>query len=251
MAGLEPLNSLIGKFVSLWQAGLDASLELKTFQGEANAHIHVGLGQAPCLQKTQPHPHHYSSPSHVRRRARRAEARRLAAAEQVVQVEEAVQVDGVHTEEAANPEVGQVVVDEVTAGKAFPTLNVAGNAFGTCGAAAVEVTRKVNATVEDEVCPNDEYLSKLEDVEKMKCTIQLFPEKDYNIELFRDNVENYFSQGKEIIERVVNCKVENSGRNIRLESIVKRKLWINFFSEPQASYVDLSCVKRVIHDCRD
>ena len=85
----------------------------------------------------------------------------------------------------------------------------------------------------------------------MKCTIQLFPEKEYNIELFRDTVENYFSQRKDIIESVVNCKIENSGKNIRLESIVKRKLWINFFSEPQANYGDLSGVKRVIHDCRD
>ena len=133
------------------------------------------------LQKTQPHPHHHSSPSRVRRRARRAEARRLASAEQVVQVEEAVQVDGEHAEEAAYPEVGQAVVDEVSADKAVPTLNVAVNAFGTSGAAAVEVTSKVNATVEDEVCPNDEYHSKLENEDKMNCTIQLFPEKEYKM----------------------------------------------------------------------
>jgi hypothetical protein len=144
-----------------------------------------------------------------------------------------------------------VVVDEVSADKVVPTLNIAGNAFGTSGAAAVEVTSKVNATVEDEVCPNDEYLYKLENEDKIKCTIQLFPEKEYNIELFRDTVENYFSQRKDIMESVVKCKVEKSGRNIRLESIVKRKLWINFFGEPQANYGDLSGVKRVIHDCRD
>ena len=143
MVGLEQLNSFTEKCVSLWQAGLDASLELKTFQGEASAHIHVGLGQAPCLQKTQPHPHHHSSPSRVRRRARRAETCRLASAEQVVQVEEAVQVDGEHAEEAANPEVGQVVVDEVSADKAVSTLNVAVNAFGTSGAAAVEVKARL------------------------------------------------------------------------------------------------------------
>ena len=66
MAGLEQLNSFIGKFVSLWQAGLDASLELKTFHGEASAHIHVGLGQAPCLQKTHQTSHRFLSPSHLR-----------------------------------------------------------------------------------------------------------------------------------------------------------------------------------------
>jgi hypothetical protein len=94
MAGLEQLNSFIGKFVSLWQAGLDASLELKAFQGKASAHIHVGLGQAPRLQKTQPpQPHHVPSPSRVRRRARREEARRLAAEQ---------------AEDAANTEARQV-----------------------------------------------------------------------------------------------------------------------------------------------
>ena len=89
MAGLEQLNSFIGKFVNLWQTGFDASLELKTFNGEASVHFHVGLGQAHCLQKAQPRPHHHVSPSRVRRRARRAEARRQAA-------EEAAKVEAEH-----------------------------------------------------------------------------------------------------------------------------------------------------------
>ena len=67
--------------MNLWQAGLDASLELKTFHGEASGHIYIGLGQPPCLQKTQPTPHRVLSPSRLRRRARRAAARRLAAEE--------------------------------------------------------------------------------------------------------------------------------------------------------------------------
>ena len=46
-----------------------------------SAHIHIGLGQAPCLQKTQPTPHRVLSPSCLRRRARREEARRLPAEE--------------------------------------------------------------------------------------------------------------------------------------------------------------------------
>ena len=48
---------------------------------------------------------------------------------------------------------------KVSADIAVPTLNVAEIVLG--GAAALEVTSKVNATVEEEVCPNDEYLSKL------------------------------------------------------------------------------------------
>ena len=47
---------------------------------EASVHIHVGLGQAPCLQKTQPRPHHHvTRPSCVRRRARREEAAQVEA----------------------------------------------------------------------------------------------------------------------------------------------------------------------------
>ena len=72
-----------------------------------------------------------------------------------------------------------------------------------------------------------------------------------NIEVFRDSVQKYFDQRKDIIESIVACKIENSGRNVRLETIVKRKLWINFFSEPEENYEDLPGVKRVVHDCRD
>ena len=85
----------------------------------------------------------------------------------------------------------------------------------------------------------------------MKCSIQLVPENPCEIELFRDAVEKYFSQRIDIIESVVICQVENSGKNIRLETIVKRNLWINYFSEPKKNYGDLPGVKKVVHDCRD
>ena len=72
---------------------------IEKIHGKVSAHIHVGLGQAPCLQKTQsPKPHHVLSPSRVRRRARREESRRQAA-EQAAQVE---------AEDAANMEARQV-----------------------------------------------------------------------------------------------------------------------------------------------
>ena len=179
MAGLEQLNSFIGKFVSLWQAGLDTSLELKTFQGEASAHIHLGLGQAPCLKKTHQQPRHVPSPSRVRRTARRAEACRLAA-------EGAAHVEGEHAEEATNFE---------TTEHAVTTFDEAGNALGTSDAAAVAVGR-VNATLNDEVCPNEEYFPELENIVQKKCTIQLIPVNQGNIELFRDSVEKYFNQRK-------------------------------------------------------
>ena len=150
--------------MSLWQAGLDASLELKTFHGEASAHIHVGLGQAPCLQKTQPTPHRVLSPSCLRRRAWREEARRLPA------------------EEGA-----QDVLAE-TAEKSEPTLDEAGKALRT-SEAAVKVVEQVKETVYDEVCPNAEYFTQLEKSSKKKCSIQLFPVNQGDIDSFRDSVE--------------------------------------------------------------
>ena len=50
MAGLRELNSFLGKFVSLWQEGHTASLQLSTTGGEAHLNLQVGLGRAPQLQ---------------------------------------------------------------------------------------------------------------------------------------------------------------------------------------------------------
>ena len=137
-------------------------------------------------------------------------------------------VDGGHAEDRQ--------VEVATADKADSALSNSD--------AAVEVINIVNLSVEDEVCPNAEYLSKLEEM-KVKCSIQLVPENPCNIDLFRDKVKEY------IIESVMICKVENSGKAVRLESIVKRQLWINYFSEPEAKYGDLPGVKKVVHHCRD
>ena len=45
MAGTGQFNDFIGKFFNLWQEGLDATLELKTSDGEA----HVILRAGPLL----------------------------------------------------------------------------------------------------------------------------------------------------------------------------------------------------------
>ena len=137
---------------------------------EASVHIHVGLGQAPCLQKTQPPPHNVASPSRVRRRARHAEARRQAA-------EEAEQVEA---EQIANNEGRQV--EKTTPENSVALFDEAGNAISTSDD-AVEVVDKVDATVNDEVCPNDEYFPELEKTVKIKCSIQLFILNNWDIDL--------------------------------------------------------------------
>ena len=81
---------------------------------------------------------------------------------------------------------------------------------------------------------------------------QIFPENNMQIEEFRETVENYFKSRKDIIEKVIECNIENFRSNIRLVSVVKiRKVWLNFFNDPRGKYGDLQGVRRVLHDCRD
>ena len=70
MAGLQELNSFIGKFVSLWKGGFEASLNIQSKAGKATMNLQVELEEALPVKKV--------SPSQFRRRERRAEARRLA-----------------------------------------------------------------------------------------------------------------------------------------------------------------------------
>ena len=54
-------------------------------------------------------------------------------------------------------------------------------------------------------------------------SIQLVPVNQSNIEVCRENVETYFEERKDIIKRILACKIENAGRNVRLETIVRRE----------------------------
>ena len=88
--------------------------------------------------------------------------------------------------------------------------------------------------------------------DRRKCSVQLSPVYLYNIETFRETVERYFNQRKDVIAKVIACKVENFGQNARLESVVKIvRVWLNFFNEPKGRYEDFPGVKTVVHDCRD
>ena len=74
------LDSFILKFKSLWYSGIDAHLDVDTHAGQAWVGLRVGLGHGhpPAVQ---PHVQRKKeSPSRQLRRARRAEARLLAAA---------------------------------------------------------------------------------------------------------------------------------------------------------------------------
>ena len=75
--GLTQFQSFIGKFLSLWQQGLDARLRVNTSAGQAWIQLHVGLGDAHRPQQQEPQGHvRVPGPARLRRRQRRAEDRR-------------------------------------------------------------------------------------------------------------------------------------------------------------------------------
>ena len=233
------LDSFIKKFQQLWKAGFTAHLDLNAQAGKAWVGIRAELGHAPgpAVHQKVHHPSSSHSshrgPAYQRRQDRRRQAAQAAAA-----AEQAAQVEAEHAEKAADTEAREVDIE--TAEVAEATQH--NSDF------AEEAVKKVNVTVRDEVCPDEEYSSSLK---KMKCTIQLVPLNQSNIEAFRNNVENYFEERKDIIESIHACKIENAGKNVRLEAIVRRQLWMNFFNDPNENYGDLPGVHRVVHDCRD
>ena len=55
MSGLEELNSFVGKFVRLWQTGVESSLHLSSQGGKAFINLQAGLGQAPPIHPSLHH----------------------------------------------------------------------------------------------------------------------------------------------------------------------------------------------------
>ena len=110
MAGPQELHSFVGKFVTLWQRGLDATLHVETKSGNAFINLQVGLGEAPPL--FQHHLRRQPTPSQVRRHQRRAEARQQSAAEQATAAKalaaEAPAVEATAAESPVSEETEQV-----------------------------------------------------------------------------------------------------------------------------------------------
>jgi hypothetical protein len=239
------LDSVIKKFHQLWKAGFTVHLDLDAHAGKAWVGIRAQLCHPLGPEHQQIH-HPFSSPSSQRGTVyQQRQERRRQAAEAAAAAKQAAQVEAEHADKAADTEARQV--DKETAELAVTPFDEAGDAL-VASDVAVEAVDKVDGTVRDEVCSNEEYFSC---IEMKKCSIQLIPVNQANIEVFRENVEKYFEERKDINESIVTCRIENAGRNVRLETIVRRQRCINLVSEPEEKYGDLPGVKRVVHDCRD
>ena len=127
MAGLREVNSFVGKFVHLWQSGFNANLNIKSCAGNASINLEIELGQAPFLPPTN-----HVSPSRLRRRHRREEARKVAVqagdssivtenvAEAIIEeVIEADEANGVIEREAEEATVGTTSGSESNAEEAL------------------------------------------------------------------------------------------------------------------------------------
>ena len=93
------LDSFIDKFKSLWNAGLEAHLDIDTQAGQAWVGLRLSLGHPPGPHHQLPPHIQRNSPSRQRRRERRAAARKESA-EKVAQkqtAEEVVEKDATRT----------------------------------------------------------------------------------------------------------------------------------------------------------
>ena len=182
MAGLTQFQSFVGKFVSLWEQGLDARLNVNCSAGQAWIQLQVGLGDAHGPQQQEPQGHvRVPGPARLRRRQRRAEERRKEAENAKEASTGKVVVD-----EAAEKDAQRIVQDEICPDAEY--LN------------HVKVSEKVT--------------------EKKMCSVDFYPKDLEKMENFRKDIEDYFKERKDIIEEVIDTQIEDFERIVPLRSVV-------------------------------
>ena len=107
----------------------------------------------------------------------------------------------------------------------------------------------------DEVCKDEEYnKAKVSKKEKSICSVDIYP-LTYaldGLESFRASIEEYFTNRKDVIEKVIKCEVVNYGNNVNLVVEVKvPRGWIFFFGDPEENYPDFKGIRTVRHMCED
>ena len=159
MAGPGHLKKLVGDFYRLWKTGHSASLKIRTQTGQAWATLQVGLGSyhpvpppphnelgRDGLHPPPPHPihgHAQGKNSKLRRKEKRAEARRIAAEQVAKDAEEALKNEAEQTslnaEKALNQgaEIATRTVAENVTKDAEETSN---NAAENASKASTEIT---------------------------------------------------------------------------------------------------------------
>ena len=159
MAGPGHLKKLVGDFYRLWKTGHSASLKIRTQTGQAWATLQVGLGNyhpgpppphnehgREGLQPPPPQPLHANAQgknSKLRRKERRAEARRTAAEEVAKDAEEALKNEAEKTSqnaEKASKQVAEIVTRNVAENVTKDAEETSKNAAENASKASTEIT---------------------------------------------------------------------------------------------------------------
>jgi hypothetical protein len=239
---VSDLDSFYFKFKNLLHAEKDAILTVKSEAGRVHVSLSADLGH---VLSAHPPRHHYprSGPSQQRRRARRAEARAESAGKAVDTSEKDVKQAGVSSADenpsavrAAEIETAEKAVEESRGREA--TENVA-----------------LDLEIVDELCNDEDYSekTKAKEFQKTYCSVEIYPDDTiFNMNNFRETVEDYFQNRTDAINEVIECKLRNYGQNVRLKvSVVNLKRGWEFFNHPRGNYGDLKGVKRVMHVCKN
>ena len=235
------LGTFVKKFHQLWHDGFTAHLDLDTQAGNAWVGLRVQLGQVPGPPHWQVHPYPQQvhtkseSPSRQRRRARRAAAAK------------ATNTNDSEAVEASTAENGKENT-EVVAEKVTDSTIVAENSVEKVELKEDAENATIKSTLEDisdEVCPDEVYhgVRNQESLTRRMCSLELYPGQLEDITDFRNKVENYFKERTDVIERVIDCKVEHFGTRVKLVCILSKRRWLGFFNDPQGCYSDLTGIQ--------
>ena len=254
------LDSFVQKFYQLWSAGISAHLDLETHAGRAWVGLRAPLGHAPghLYHHRRPFPQpaqKQESPSRQRRRARRAAARTSKAEE--AHIAQDVAEEAADAVEAKSNEVSNAVEEteiyENDNDNSESSVHVDLNDQTLTDTAEKDSVNDM--IIADELCPDKDFENATPSAKTRSiCTVELFPVKYKldRLEEFRERIENYFANRKDVIERVIKCEVVNYGNNVKLVTEMKvERGWIFFYGDPEENYPDLEGIRSVRHSCQD
>jgi hypothetical protein len=252
------LDSFVQKCHQLWSAGISAHLE--THAGRVWVGLRAQLGHAPGHLHHHPRPQFPQPPrkqestSRQRRRARREAARKIKVGEvPIVQdvAEEALDAVEAERNEVAN-DAEETEINENNKSESSDHIDLNDK---TLIDTAEKECIKEDMTVADELCPDEDFENATPSAKPRSiCSVELFPVKYKldRLEEFRETIENYFKNRKDVIERVIKCEVVNHGNNVKLVTEMKvERGWIFFYGDPEENYPDLEGIRSVRHSCQD
>ena len=203
------------------------------------------IGHAPGALHPQPAPTFVLGGARIRRREKRAAARKKA--------EEATKAAEILKQNVKETEKAEKAKDiSITENVEDSTDEKTDNVINDETAEKVDMEAKA-VQVQDAIIEDKEYKSKVNNFVKKICEVEIYPEDNGDIYELRNTVFKYFEKKTDVIEKVLRCDIENFGRNLRLVTLVKfRNGWTGYFSDKETNFSDLKGIRRMLlHGCKD